>query len=141
DEEILNIALKDPLQTLNNEYHAFVKARGLYNQVCEVSAHNFCAASLHQIGRLAETKLDRVETIDMAKTLSDKELEAFHSRKSQIIAELARTIQESDERSMQLVAEGDVSPEWTQRILWENTSDWNFDRISGEVGNGYMQYD
>jgi hypothetical protein len=38
------------------------------------------------------------------------------------------------------VKDGNADPDWAQAVLWQNSADWNFDRVSGETGNGFVQW-
>ena len=65
---------------------------------------------------------------------------SFENRKQSILNEVASDAQRADARSMEVAAEGTTDPNWTGVIFWQNSSDWSAERVSGEAGNGYVQF-
>ena len=49
-------------------------------------------------------------------------------------------VYKDDQKAFNLVKLGRTTPGWTSEILWQNSQDWNFERVTGETGNGYVQW-
>jgi TolA-binding protein len=138
--KIFNLSLKDPLKTLNDEFAKFSTTRASYERVCAVGTTSFCAPALHQLARHADRLYDRIRDVAIPENYDEKIVKGFNDRKIEIQDSLVQLTQSYDEKSVVTVNEGNTSPVWTQAILWQNTADWNFDRVSGETGNGYVQF-
>ena len=139
-EDIFNLELRSPLATLNQQYSAFDSARKLYAQVCEAGRSSWCAAALFKTARLSEAVVRAIEDINVVQTLAKSEVDTFNNRKNAIMDEMASLAESSDNKSLAVIAEGNTNPDWTQAIMWHNSSDWNFDRVSGKTGNAYVQW-
>ena len=89
-----------------------------------------------QAGKL----ITRIEDITIPESLDKKTVDKFQSRKQSIIDGLGKDEVGYNQKAYATVKLGATNPDWTQQILWENSTDWNFDRITGETGNGYIQF-
>jgi hypothetical protein len=139
-QDIFNLELRSPLATLNQQYRAFDSARSLYSKVCEAGRSSWCAAALFKTARLSEAVVRAIEDINIVQTLAKSEVDTFNNRKNAIMDEMASLAESSDNKSLAVIAEGNTNPDWTQAIMWHNSSDWNFDRVSGKTGNAYVQW-
>jgi len=139
-EEVFNLELKNPLATVNEQYAHFDSARRVYTRVCDGGRSSFCAAALFKTARLSETLIRAIEEVEIAPTLSVEEVSAFNTRKNSIMNEMAELAEASDNRSLAIVNEGYTNPDWTLAIMWHNARDWNFERVSGTTGNGFVQW-
>jgi len=139
-ENIFNLELRDPYATINEQYRIFNAARAQYSRVCDAGNTSWCAPAMTRISTLSEGLIRAVEEVDIPETLAKEEVDKFQARKNSMMDEMSRVAATADDRALALVAEGKTNPDWTQKILWNNSSDWNFERVSGETGNAYIQY-
>ena len=139
-EEVFNLELKNPYQTINEQYRIFNEAKSQYTRVCDAGSTSWCAPAMARISALSGGLIKAVEEVDIPETLAKEEVDRFHSRKNSMMDEMSKVAVSSDARAIALVSEGKTNPDWTQKILWNNSSDWNFERVSGETGNAYIQY-
>jgi TolA-binding protein len=135
-----NLELTDPLQTLDKRYGGFVNARNAFQRVCEAGQTSYCVPALNQLARLAEDFMKSIEDIEIQDTLAKPVVDRFQTRKREIFADVSASSQKSDARAVAVVGEGYTDPDSAQAVLWQNTSDWNFERVSGETGNAYVQW-
>jgi hypothetical protein len=138
--EYYNLALKDPTAELNKNYSTFLKVRTAYHTVCDAGQSSYCAPAMNNLARVSQKFAQHIEDLQIQATLAKSVVDEFDSRKQAILNEAVRTSQRSDSKAVATVIEGNTNPDWTQAVLWQNTSDWNFDRITGETGNGYVQW-
>jgi len=139
-ENVFNLELKNPYATITEQYRIFNQAKSQYNRVCDAGASSWCAPAMSRISTLSGGLIRAVEEVDIPETLAKEEVDRFHTRKNSMMDEMAAVAAAADTRALSLVAEGRTNPDWTQKILWSNSSDWNFERVSGETGNAYIQY-
>jgi hypothetical protein len=139
-QEHFNLELRDPLKTLSQRYAAWKQVRAAYDAVCEAGETSYCAPAMHDMARLAVQFLRSIEDIDIQATLAKEVVAKFRSHKQFVYNDVAKAAQRADSRAVASVRKGQSSPDTTQAILWQNSSDWNFDRVSGEAGNAYVQW-
>lgn len=135
-----NLALKDPTTTLKQRFGAFSQVRTSFNRVCEAGTTSFCAPSMHQLARLSEEFMRSIEDIDVQNTLAKEVVDSFNKYKQSVMNDATATAEKSDGRAVHVISEGTTNPDWVQAVLWQNNADWNFERVSGEAGNGYIQW-
>lgn len=135
-----NLELKDPQTTLKQRFAAFGGARQAYERVCEAGQTSFCAPAMHQLGRLCEEFMRSIEDIEIQDTLAKEVVEGFRRTKQGIMNEVTSVSQRADGKAVAVVNQGYTDPDWVQAVLWQNNADWNFERVSGETGNGYVQW-
>jgi outer membrane protein assembly factor BamD (BamD/ComL family) len=135
-----NQSLKDPMGIINQRYQSFKTASNAFKNVCSTGPTSYCAPAMHRLARLSEEFLQSLEDITVQDTLAKEVVNGFQNRKQAILNEVARTSQSADDRSLAVLSEGNTSPDWTQAVLWHNSSDVNFERVTGEAGNGYLQW-
>lgn len=138
--EFFNLALRDPMKTLNEKNDIFLRAQRSYEQVCDAGKTSYCAPAMHFLARMAEGMLGNIEDLSIAETLDGPIVNRFNARKREIVTNLVRTAEKADDRALMAANSGRTSPDWTTQILWNNTSDFTFDRIAGETGNSYIQW-
>ena len=138
--EYYNLTLTNPEAELNKRYAKYLKVRDSYHLVCEAGQSSFCAPAMNNLARLSEKFLQHLEDINIQETLAKNVVDKFNGRKQAIFNEATRTSQRSDAKAVEVVVQGNTNPNWTQAVLWQNSSDWNFERVSGETGNGYVQW-
>jgi hypothetical protein len=95
---------------------------------------------MHDMARLAVQFMRSIEDVDIQATLAKDVVAKFRSHKQFVYNDVAKAAQRADSRAVASVRKGQSSPDTTQAILWQNSSDWNFDRVSGEAGNAYVQW-
>jgi TolA-binding protein len=137
-EEFYNLELRDPTRTINDGFRRFGEVKTAFDRVCEAGG-SFCVRAVFSVARSAETLLDKFQDIEMPSTYDPAVVSVFTARKEQIMNSLSDVAMQYDERSVAQVANNLSMPEWTNQILWQNSVDWNFDKVSGETGNGYIQ--
>lgn len=139
-QEFDNLALKNPVQTLSERFAHWQRVKAAYDAVCEVGVSSFCPVAMHDLARLAIQFSRSLEDITIQETLAKAVVQKFNSQKQYIFNEVARSAQKSDAVAYAAVERGESSPDTTQAVIWQNSSDWNFDRVSGEAGNAYVQW-
>ncbi len=138
--EIFSLELKDPMATLNSQYNLFTKTKATFDQVCASGESSYCAAAMFKIARLAEEFVNTIEDLQINETLDPDSISSFRSRKQSIMDGLATLSADYDDRAEKISRNGMTLPEWTQQILWSNSSDSNFNTLTSKGGHGYIQY-
>jgi TolA-binding protein len=138
--EIFSLELKDPMATLNSQYNLFTKTKGTFDQVCSGGESSYCAAAMFKLARLAEDFVNSIEDLQINETLDPDSISSFKARKQSIMDSLATLSADYDDRAEKISRNGMTQPEWTQQILWSNSSDSNFNTLSSKGGHGYIQY-
>lgn len=139
-EELFNIGLTDPVGTLNKHFAIFTKTAAQYKEICDHPEVAYCGPAMLRLSQITSNTIHTIEDLSLPETLDEKSVNDFNQRKQELVNILAKEAQEADGKAMALVADGNATPDWTQEILWTNSNDWNFDRITGETGNGYVQW-
>lgn len=134
------LASADPLAELNRNYSIFWESKTVYESVCNAGQSSFCAPAMYRLARLSENTVEWLQDLKIAGTLDAQVVKNFQNRKQAIMDGLATLVETSDSKALAVTAEGHNSPDWTDEILWQNTSDWNFDRLSGNGGKGAVQW-
>lgn len=139
-EEIHNLSLKDPLGTLNQRYHQYNEIIKQYERVCEVERAPYCAPALFRIARCSEEFIASLEEISIPPSLPEAEVNNFEKRKRDVIGFAVSKAEAMDNKSIAVVLEGYTEPEWTTAIMWQNASDWDSERVTGETGEVFVQW-
>jgi hypothetical protein len=139
-EEIQSVTLRDPLATLNQEYDFYLRIKKFFDRVCSAGESGYCAPAMLEISSKAADMKIRIEDINIADDLDKKTVDTFNNRKRAILTTLRNHNESYVLKANQVVKRGNTNPTYTEQVLWENSNDWNFDRITGEVGNGYIQF-
>jgi TolA-binding protein len=137
---LFNLELKDPSQTLAQRYDWYKGSRSMHMRVCEAGQTSFCAPAMHRLARMSEQFMRSIEDLDIQNDLAKEVVDRFKAQKQQVMNDVTATAQRADARAVAVVGEGYTDPDWTQAVLWQNTADWNFERVTGETGNGYVQW-
>ena len=135
-----NLAVRDPQQLLTQRYEVYKQVRGAYLKVCEAGATSFCAPAMVKLNQVSMGFVKAIEDIQIQDTLAKDVVARFNATKQAIYNDAARTSERADGKAQTALAEGNTDPYWTEAVLWQNSADWNFDRVSGETGNGYVQW-
>lgn len=135
-----NLELKDPRSLLNKRYSVYSKVKNTYLSVCEAGGTSYCAPAMNKLSNLSMNFLGSLEDLQVQSELSKKVVAGFEKRKQDILNTLTSVSQRADQKALGTIAEGNTDPNTTQAVLWNNASDWNFERVSGETGNGYVQW-
>jgi hypothetical protein len=134
-----NLEVRNPTALLNKRFGEYKTARAAFLKVC--SAENaFCAPAMFRLARVSEEFARSLENIEIQDTLAKEVIDNFGKTKQSIMNFVSMTIQKADSQAVAVVGQGQADPEWAQAVMWQNSSDWNFDRVSGETGNGYVQW-
>lgn len=135
-----NLELRDPQATLKQRYAAFEGVRQAYDRVCDAGQTSYCAPAMHQLGRLCDEFMRSVEDIDVQDTLAKEVVDGFRRYKQGVMNQVTSISQKADGKAVAVVNQGYTDPDWVQAVLWQNNADWNFERVSSETGNGYVQW-
>ncbi len=138
--DYFNLELRDPQATLAQRYSAYKDVRTAFDSVCAAGQTSACAPAMHQLARFSESFQRSIEDITVQSTLAKEVVNRFTAYKQGIYNDATGTSQRADARAVAVVGEGFTGPDMTQAVLWQNSSDWNFERVSGETGNGYVQW-
>jgi hypothetical protein len=139
--EILSPELKDPLKTINEEFARYAQIKRAYLNVCQAGTTSFCAPAHIQIAINADRVYQRIEPVEIPPSLATNVVKTFSNRHDQIINQLADDQLQATSEAASTMKQTRTNPDWTTQILWENSTDWNFERITGEAGNGFVQFD
>ncbi len=139
DEEIFNLELRDPAKKIEQIATKFGAMKAYYSAPCFQTSASHCAPAQFQLARRAEKILTNTEEVSIAETLSNQETARFQSLKDTLIADVTKTMTESDSRSLSLAQQGGITPEWTSMILWNNHADYL--ETSDATNFGYVQWD
>ena len=132
--------VQDPIQAVFDRYNLFAKAEVDYLYVCGNGQPSMCGPALHRLARFAERMIQLIQDFQIPGTLEEKAISDFTNRKNGLIANLRKTLSNSDRRAAAIISSGLTEPEWTNQILWKNFSDWNFNQVSGHSGSGFVQW-
>jgi hypothetical protein len=140
DQEIFNLASRNPLADLNASYNKYETVRGYYEGACAHAGSSWCGPSMHRLARVSFQYSKMIAPLDIPRTLAQTEVSAFLNRKKSIINTADQRSIAADERSLVEAKAGATHPDWTAAILWQNSTEWNSERVSGETGNGFIQW-
>jgi len=138
--EIYNLELKNPHSILEKEFVHYNSIKNKFQAVCEIGPSSYCAPAQINLAQFADDTLLRIDEIIIAEKLSKESVDKFNNRKNKIYQTIATDNQNFTQRSLETVKNNLTAPHWTLQILWENSTDWNFDRITGETSNGFIQF-
>ncbi len=138
-QDSFNLELRDPKSTLSARYDAYKNARAAYQAVCSGGANQTCPDAMVKLSQLSLSFMSSIDDIAIQNTLSQEEVANFNQYKDQIMADAADSAEKADSTALAAVKEGATDPDATMAVLWHNTSDWSFDRVTGDSGNGYVQ--
>ncbi len=139
NKEYYNLEVKDPAKLLNKRFEDYKIARAAFLKVCS-NENAFCAPSMYRLARVSDDFAKTLESIEIQETLAKEVVQGFKNQKQAIMNYISSTIQKADSQAVATVGQGQTDPDWAQAVLWQNSADWNFDRVSGETGNGYVQW-
>lgn len=137
--EFYNQEIRDPAKLLNKRFNDYKVARAAFLKVCSVD-NAYCAPAMYKLARSSDDFAKSLESIEIQDTLAKEVVQSFVNQKQTIMNYISSTIQKADSKAVNIVGQGQTDPDWAQAVLWQNSSDWNFDRVSGETGNGYVQW-
>ncbi len=135
-----NLELTNPEGILAQRYEAFKQARAAYQHVCEGGISSFCAPAMVKLTQMSMNFVKSIEDIMVQETLARNLVAHFNGYKQSVYNDVSKTSERADAKATASLKEGATDPYWTEAVLWQNTADWNFDRVSGETGNGYVQW-
>lgn len=135
-----NLSLQNPQQVLAQSFESWNKVKSSYEAVCASGKSSFCPIAMYELARLAIQFSRSLEDVQVQSTLAKEVVAKFNAQKQFIFNEVAKVAQKSDATAYAAVRRGESAPDTTQAVIWQNSSDWNFDRISGETGNAYVQW-
>ena len=137
--EYYNLEVKDPAKLLNKRFDDYKIARAAFLKVCS-NENAYCAPAMYRLARVSDDFAKSLEYIEIQDTLAKEVVQGFKNQKQQIMNYISTTIQKADSQAVAAVGQGQTDPDWAQAVLWQNSADWNFDRVSGETGNGFVQW-
>lgn len=139
-QEVFNLSLQDPIATLKKHYAIFKQTQKSYETVCHTGPSSYCAPAMYQLAIITQNTIKTIEDISIAETLDQDSIVKFNNHKQSMVSSLAQIAEESDAKSISLVQRGTTTPSWAQQILWSNSKDWNFQGISNESKDGFVQW-
>jgi len=137
--EYYNLEVKDPAKLLSKRFDDYKIARAAFLKVCS-NENAYCAPAMYRLARVSDDFAKSLENIEIQDTLAKEVVQGFKNQKQQIMNYISTTIQKADSQAVAAVGQGQTDPDWAQAVLWQNSADWNFDRVSGETGNGFVQW-
>lgn len=140
DREVLSIESRNPINDLNSAYSRFDQIRATYESACVQGGASWCGPAMHRLARVCDQFTKSIEPLSIPATLDPADVQAFQARKRSIIDTVDAKSLSADERAVQQANAGATNPDWTGAILWQNAADWQAERVSGETGNGYIQW-
>lgn len=140
ERELYSLESRNPLADLNAAYGRYDQIRQSYEQACSLPGASWCGPSLHRLARVSDQFTTSIASLDIPRTLEPATVQEFLARKKSIIDTVDAKSLEADERSAQEAAAGSTNPDWTGAILWQNSADWQSQRVSGDTGTGYIQW-
>lgn len=138
--EIFNLELKDPMATLNQHFQYFLSTKKDFESVCAAGESPFCAPAMMRLAAITQNTSTTIEDLSIPETLDAATVVKFNERKQDIMGTLAETAANSDNASVAMVRDGVTTPTFNKEIVWTNTADWDFDSLSGETGNSFVQW-
>ena len=138
--EEFNLALRDPLATLKAHYSAFVRVRQAYMSVCEAGASSYCPLAMLKLSQLALKFAESTQDINVQEDLAPEVVAKFSAERQNIMSDVTATAEKADSKALAAVNSGLGDPDTTQAVLWQTSGDWNTERVSGEGGNGFVQW-
>lgn len=139
-EDVDNLSLKHPTATLQKMYDGYASAKQLILTACQTETASFCSGAHFKAARSASIVADKISEVTINETLDDATVKQFQNTKQSLLNRLIQDEESSDEKAFALVRSGIGTPEFIGEILWHNTADWDFDKVIGEVGQGYVQF-
>lgn len=134
------LSVSDPTAVLNQQYRLYWDSKTAYESVCSNGQSSYCAPAMYRLARISEDTVEWLQDLKIVSTLDAQVVNAFRARKQSIMEGLTTLAEASDNRALAITAEGHNTPDWTEEILWQNSADWNFDRVSGNSGKGAIQW-
>jgi hypothetical protein len=138
--EIFSLESKHPLIDLNQTYNQYEKMRQAYEAACANTGSSWCGPATHRLARLSEKYLKSVSPLEIPSTLDPNDVQTFKSRKKSILETVEQRILQADERSLTEAKAGATNPDWTGAILWQNSTEWYSERVTGDTGKGFIQW-
>lgn len=138
--EVFSLASRNPLGDLNKAYGKYEQIRLAYESACANASGSWCGPASYRNARMGEEFLKNMEPLDISRTLDQPEINAFLTRKKQIFETVQSRVIAADEKAEMQAKAGATNPEWTGAIMWQSDSDWQPARVSGETGNGFIQW-
>lgn len=127
--DVTSTIQKDPLGGVNKFFTRRKEVEAAYQRLCEGNGFGYCAPGYYRMARFYE-KISGV--IAGSKVAADK--------KKALTDALAKEINVADGKAAIHLSSGSSDPFWTKDILWQQSGDFVFQRISGETGTGYLQW-
>lgn len=140
EKEVFNLELRDPYKTLVDRYGHYKRIHDAHKRVCEIGSNAYCGPALSRLGELSQRFLNSIDEIEIQPTLAKAEVERFEKEKQKIFNLVTRISQDADDRSLLMVKSQDTPPHLTREVLWQSGTDWNFDSLSTDTGNSYIQW-
>ncbi|MCX6119405.1 MAG: hypothetical protein NT027_17850, partial [Proteobacteria bacterium] len=140
DKQIFSLESRNPLNDLNKFYALYDKIRIQYESACSVPGSSWCGPAMHRLARISDEFVESVSPLEIPQTLEPSLVQSFNLRKKSIIETAERKVILADERSLVEAKAGATNPDWTGAILWQNSAEWQSDRVTGEAGNGFVQW-
>lgn len=139
-EAIFNIGDKDPVGTLKKQYNVYALMAAPYQRICNHPEVPECGPAMMRLSQATNEMIKQVQVITIPESLDTKTVNDFKQMKAELIRYLTKEAREAGSKAEEVLTQGHAHPDLAQEILWVNSNDWNFDRITGEGGKGYVQW-
>jgi hypothetical protein len=138
-DDIFSLAVKDPQAELEKQIVAFQSIQRNFDEVCALATNSFCALSRLELANACVRQIERISALSISSAFDESITSAFQSRKDSYVKSLAALRDKSRASSLEPLGSSRSLPLTTDAVLWANSKDWNFDRITGEIRRGYVQ--
>lgn len=137
--EVDNLTLKNPTQTLVNFYARWKEVAKHFRSVCQAEGTTHCAPALLRLAKISGNYISKVEDITINETLPEKEVNQFNIKKDSLITALSNAIQMSQAGAEERIKSKGTKPAYNRAVLWENSTNWNFEGEVSQTGSGFIQ--
>jgi hypothetical protein len=138
--DLVTLSTKDPSGAFDRFLSKQKDLTGLFLRSCVPTGVSYCAPALFKLARFFEKVHAGLSRTTPPTGAQQKTASAFTAKKKATLDALSKEIKTHDMRALMALSSGNTDPSWTQLILFQNTSDFLFDRVSGENGSGFIQW-
>jgi len=128
------------MAAMNQQYTIYNRIRGHYERVCSEVPSSWCGPAQFQAARLTESAFSVFEEYQMPETLAKADVDAFNQRKEAILLGMSSIMMQAENKALAEIQGGQSLPAWTQQVLWIHSNDWNFQQLTDDTGQGYLQW-
>ena len=135
-----NLGLSDPSATLQARYKSYKTVRQRYIDVCGSGVTSFCAPAMVRLDQFSVTFAKAADEIEIQDSLAATVVQRFRNAKQAIMNDVADTSQRAEARALASTEAGQTDPSTTEAVLWQASTEFSVDHLSGAAGQGYVQW-